>query len=160
MISIPHPRPFLRPDWDAACFEDRSPAQNTKALRRFPQMREPNAGPVSLTMTRFSYLIFRSSSNPAGIFAACPPKLRHLVVYARTRPLPEVSFLVARLQHSRFCITTLTFPVNRSDRSNRSMDADNTSADFTFLRNSPKFLSSLMLFVVSIMFSSLEQLAP
>ena len=51
-------------------------------------------------------------------------------------------------------------PVKCSDRSNRSMDADNTSADFTFRRNSPKSLSSLMLSVKRIVFSPWSALAP
>jgi hypothetical protein len=54
----------------------------------------------------------------------------------------EVAFLVARLEHAPFCMTTITRPVKPSDISSRSMDADNTSADFTFLRNSPKVFSS------------------
>jgi hypothetical protein len=71
--------------------------------------------------------------------------MRDLVVYARTLPLPEVSFLVARLQHAPILHTTLTFRVKRSDISKRSMDADNTSAALTFRRNSLKYLSSLKL---------------
>jgi hypothetical protein len=84
-----------------------------------------------------------------SIFAVDLPPLsqilRDVVVYARMVPLPEVSFLVARLQHRPLTITTLTFPVKRSDNNKRSMDADKTSAALTFRRNSPKYLSSLKL---------------
>jgi hypothetical protein len=71
--------------------------------------------------------------------------LRDLVVYARTAPLPKISFLVARLQHAPILHHNAHLPVKRSDNSKRSMDADKTSAAFTFRRNSPKYLSSLKL---------------
>jgi len=54
-------------------------------------------------------------------------------------------FCIIDLSTRPFCITTHTRPLNWSDISSRSMDPDNTSADFAILRNSPKFFSSFEL---------------
>jgi hypothetical protein len=71
--------------------------------------------------------------------------LRDVVVYARTVPLPEVTFLVARLQHAPVLHHNAHLPCEASDNNKRSMDADKTSAALTFRRNSPKYFSSLKL---------------
>src|SRR5205814_5911421 len=80
--------------------------------------RKSNAGLVSLTMTCFSYLVFMSTepqkvtrifskgfrnSKQLEILASLLLRfsvLRDFVVYSRPRLLPEVSFLVARLQYA------------------------------------------------------------
>ena len=120
-------------------------------------------------MTCSFYLVFMSTSRPHF-----PPALRELgfisldsdssLALLQSQATSSLTPALARcwkypssypdFNTRPFCITTLTLPVNRSDNSNRSMDADSTSADFTFRRNSPKTLSSFELSRGPVMISS------
>ncbi len=100
MISLPPSRPFLQ-DWGCCLLQKCLTLLKTQK----PCVDFRNAG--TKRRARFSYddllQLFTFSEFLKSCLGSLPLTLLqscHLVVYPRTRPLSEVSFLVARLQYS------------------------------------------------------------